>query len=119
MPVNTHYGDFEGPKKSPYSIERYDYGWELEHMRFLEKDKMVSKWTKNHGIEIPYVTESGNIRKYRPDFLIQRIDGTKEIHEVKGRHLLENPDTLRKREAAENWCKRRGMQFILVSKETR
>ncbi|MEK6672776.1 MAG: TnsA endonuclease N-terminal domain-containing protein [Nitrospirota bacterium] len=79
--------------------------------------KQEDRHNCNSGIEIPYVTESGNIRKYRPDFLVERIDGTKEIHEIKGRHLLENPDTLRKREAAENWCKRRGMKFILVSKK--
>ncbi len=75
-------------------------------------------------VEITRVNLSGikgvvldETRKYRPDFLIERIDGTKEIHEIKGRHFLENPDTLRKREAAENWCKRRGMKFIVISKE--
>ena len=110
-------GDFENPKKSAYSVERYDSLWELEYMKKLEKDKTVRKWTKNHGIVIQYVTEAGNVRGYRPDFLIERIDGKKELCEVKGGQFLENPDTKRKHEAAQNWCKRRGMSFIVVTKK--
>jgi len=57
-------------------------------MKKLERDKTVAKWTKNHGITIQYVTEAGNVRGYRPDFLIERIDGAKELHEVKGGQFI-------------------------------
>jgi hypothetical protein len=115
MPTFEH-GDFENPTKSAYSVERYDSSWELQYMRRLEKDKTVAKWTKNHGITIQYVTEAGNIRGYRPDFLIERIDGTIELHEIKGGQYLKNPDTIRKHEAAKNWCGKRRMVFIVVTK---
>lgn len=115
MPISEH-GDFVGPKKSAYSVERYDSGWERAYMERLEKDKTVAKWTKNHGITIQYVTEAGNVRGYRPDFLIERIDGTLELHEVKGGHFLRNPDTIRKHDAAKNWCRKRGMSFVVVTK---
>lgn len=115
MPTSER-GDFDNPTKSAYSVERYDSHWELEHMKRLERDKTVAKWTKNHGITIQYVTEAGNVRGYRPDFLIERIDGSKELHEVKGTQFLTNPDTIRKHEAARSWCKKRGMQFIVVTK---
>ncbi|MEW6556379.1 MAG: TnsA endonuclease N-terminal domain-containing protein [Elusimicrobiota bacterium] len=115
MPISEK-GDFENPKKSPYSVERYESIWELEYMKKLEKDKTVRKWTKNHGIVIQYVTEAGNVRGYRPDFLVERIDGKKELHEVKGGQFLENPDTKRKHESAQNWCKRRSMTFVIVTK---
>jgi len=39
-------GDFENPKKSAYSVERYDSSWEMEYMKRLDRDKMVAKWTK-------------------------------------------------------------------------
>jgi hypothetical protein len=115
MPTSER-GDFENPKKSAYSVERYDSSWELEYMKKLEKDKTVAKWTKNHGIAIQYVTEAGNVRGYHPDFLLERVSGTKEVHEIKGGHYLQNPDTVRKHEAAKNWCKKRAMSFVVVTK---
>lgn len=115
MPTSEH-GDFENPAKSAYSVERYDSSWELAYMKRLEKDKTVVKWTKNHGITIQYVTEAGNIRGYRPDFLVERVDGTVELHEVKGGHYLNNPDTVRKHEAAKNWCRKRRMVFVVITK---
>ena len=73
MPTSEH-GDLENPTKSAYSVERYDSSWERDYMKRLEKDKTVAKWTKNHGITIQYVTGAGNVRGYRPDFLVERID---------------------------------------------
>lgn len=116
MPASEH-GDLENPKKSPYSVERYDSRWELQYMKFLERSKEVAKWTKHHGIVIQYVTEAGNVRGYRPDFLVELFDGKKQIREVKGTHFLDNPDTKRKHEAASNWCRRRGMEFIVATKK--
>ena len=109
-------GDFENPTKSAYSVERYDSSWEKQYMKRLERDKTALRWTKQHGITIQYVTQAGNVRGYRPDFLIQRIDNTIELHEMKGTQFLENPDTIRKHEAARNWCKKRGMKFVVVTK---
>jgi hypothetical protein len=109
-------GDFEDPNKSAYSVERYDSSWERQYMRKLERDKTVAKWTKNHGITIQYVTEAGNVRGYRPDFLLERIDGGKELHEVKGGQFINNENTKRKHEAAKNWCAKRGMKFVVVTK---
>lgn len=109
-------GDFEKPKKSAYSVERYDSSWELQYMKKLEADKTVAKWTKNHGISIQYVTEAGNVRGYRPDFLVELVDGRKELHEVKSGQYLQNPDTKRKHEAARNWCRKRGMNFVVITK---
>ncbi len=115
MPVSER-GDFESPKKSAYSVERYDSSWEREYMKRLERDRTVAKWTKNHGVAIQYVTEAGNVRGYHPDFLIERVDGLKELHEIKSGRDLRNPDTLRKHEAAGNWCRKREMSFVIVTK---
>jgi len=115
MPTSEH-GDFENPTKSAFSVERFDSTWERDYMKRLERDKTVAKWTKNHGITIQYVTEAGNVRGYRPDFLIERIDGTKELHEIKGGQYLQNPDKIRKHEAARNWCRKRRMGFVVVTK---
>jgi len=115
MPTSER-GDFEDSTKSAYSVERYESSWELQYMKKLERDKTVAKWTKNHGITVQYVTEAGNVRGYRPDFLIERDDETKELHEVKGGQFLNNPNTIRKHEAAKNWCRKRGMRFVVITK---
>ena len=115
MPTSER-GDYENPIKSAYSVERYDSSWERDYMKRLERDKTVIKWTKNHGITIQYVTEAGNIRGYRPDFLIERVDGIVELHEIKGGQYLNNLDTMRKHEAAKNWCRKRKMSFLVVTK---
>jgi len=69
-------------------------------------------------------TIAGNVRGYRPDFLIERIDRAKEplrfplhwkeLHEVKGGQFIKNPNTIRKHEAAMNWCRKRGMRFVVI-----
>jgi hypothetical protein len=115
--ATSEHGDFENPKKSAFSVERYDSSWELAYMMSLEKNKTVLKWTKNHGIVIEYITEAGNKRGYRPDFLVEKIDGKIELHEVKGGQFLLNPDTIRKHDRAKMWCKQRGMGFRVISKD--
>jgi hypothetical protein len=113
MPTSEH-GEFEETVKSPYSFEYYDSSWELELMKELEKDILVKKWTKNHGIIIPYWDEDGKLRGFKPDFLIEKEGGSKEIIEIKGRHLL--PTFKRKMEAAQEWCKARNIEFKVISK---
>ena len=49
-------------------------------------------------------------------FLIERTDARKELHEIKGGQYLQNPDTIRKHEAAKSWCAKRGMLFLVVTK---
>ncbi|MDQ3197918.1 MAG: TnsA endonuclease N-terminal domain-containing protein [Verrucomicrobiota bacterium] len=116
MPTSEH-GDFESPKKSAYSVERFDSGWERQYMTMLERDKSVVKWTKHHGIVIEYITEAGNKRGYRPDFLVQRLQGSVELHEMKGGQFLDSPDTIRKHERARVWCHQRGMKFVVLTKK--
>jgi hypothetical protein len=61
--------------------------------------------------------QAGNKRGYRPDFLVQKIDGTIELHEMKGGQFLDSPDTIRKHERARLWCKQRGMKFVVLTKK--
>lgn len=113
MPTSEH-GEFEENTKNPYNFEYYDSSWELELMRELEKDENIKKWTKNHGKIIPYWDEDGKLLGFKPDFLVEKIDETKEIIEIKGKHLL--PTFKRKMEAAQEWCKARKMGFRVISK---
>jgi hypothetical protein len=113
-----HHGRIEGPSKSAWSFEKFDFGWEREYMGELEADPDVEAWTKNHKIRIPWIDKQQRKREYRPDFLVRLTTGKIELHEVKGGHLLENPDTKRKHEAAKRWCAEREIEFVVVTKES-
>jgi len=45
------------------------------------------------------------------------VDSEAIISGSSATQFLENPDTLRKHEAARNWCKKRGMNFIVATKK--
>jgi hypothetical protein len=47
---------------------------------------------------------------------VERIDGTRELHEVKGGHLLSDQNTQRKMEAAEAFCHKRAMVFKVITR---
>jgi hypothetical protein len=108
-------GEFEDNKKSAWNFEYYDSSWESDYMKDLEADESVLKWTKNHGIIIPYWDSDGKLRGYKPDFLVQTKDSI-EIREIKGGHLLRTEQFKRKISAAEEWCKARKMKFRIISR---
>ena len=107
---------YEDPKKSPFTLEYYDSLWEEEYMKELEDDNSVAKWTKNHGLRINYFNAENKHKTYIPDFLVEKIDGTIELVEIKGSHLLKNPDTKKKIEFAKKWCIARKMKYRIISK---
>ena len=106
---------YEAPKKSPYSLEYCDSDMERKMMARLEADGEVVKWQKRHGISIPWIDGRGRKCNYRPDFLVEYADGRKVIIEVKNPALFDSPAVARKRRAAEEWCRRRGMQYELAT----
>ena len=114
MPVSNK-GIYENPTKSPYNFERYDSDLEQRMMAKLEADAAVVKWQKRHGISISWIDPNGRQGNYRPDFLVEYADGSKKLIEVKNPALLDSPSVRRKRSAAEEWCRRRGMQYEIAT----
>jgi hypothetical protein len=115
MPTSEH-GSLENPEKSAYSLEFYDSSWEREYMKKLENSHEIRKWTKNHGIQIPYFDNDGKFHVFKPDFLVEKSDGGVEIHEIKGTQFLNNPITKKKFEAAIKFCEARKVKFKILSK---
>jgi len=113
--MQSKHGKLTGLKKSPYGEEEYDSALEREYMVELERDAAVKQWTKRHGIKIPY-TILGFPRRYFPDFLIEYQDGHRELHETKGLPLMLWLSTKLKREAAEEYFKKLGWKYKMVTK---
>ncbi len=114
MATRIH-GMYENPRKSPWSVERYQSDLERRMMDRLEGDAHVVKWMKRHGITIPWVDGQEQERRYAPDFLVQYEDGTIAVIEVEDPGRLESTDMQRKREAAETWCRQRKIDYVLAT----
>ena len=106
-------GNFENPRKSAWNFEIYDSDLERRMMRRLEADSSVCKWTKRHGISISWLDRRHHRHAYRPDFLVEYVDRSVGLIEVKGANLVDSEAVQRKRQAAELWCQRRGMAYSL------
>ena len=107
-------GIYKAPKKSPYSCEIYNSYFERQFMDELEKDPKVKKWTKNHGISIPYGNIDGKVAHYNPDFIVEYADGAQELIEIKGKNML-TEITKRKQKAAKEWCEKRDIKYRLIT----
>ena len=106
-------GLFKDPQKSAWNFEMYDSRLERLMMQRLESDRSVRKWTKRHGISISWLDSQHRQRRYRPDFLVEYIDGSLVLIEVKAAGLVDSDAVQRKRQAAELWCARRDMCYSI------
>ena len=113
--MNSIRGTLSGLKKSHEHIASYDSLLERDYMIELEQDPAIKNWTKKHGIKIPYSFLGLFMRHYLPDFLIEYNDGSKELHEGKGLPLLFWGSTKAKRAAAQEWCKKQGMRYKVIT----
>lgn len=101
--------------KSPYNFEAFDSGLEQLMMKRLESDPHVSKWTKRHGIVIPWIDGQKHLRRYHPDFLVEYADKSRKLVEGKDKSKIDTDEVQRKRQAAELWCKRRRMEYVIIT----
>ena len=108
-------GNFENPTKSALNFETYDSGFERQMMERLENDPSVRKWTKKHGITISWTDQRHRQRRYIPDFLVEYNDNSLSIIEVKAANRVDSAEVQRKKLAAEEWCRRRDMQYEIAT----
>lgn len=69
-----------------YDDKRYDSGAEANYAAELDIKKRVGEiksWTRQ--VKFPFVINGIKICTYYADFLVEMQDGSKEVHEVKGR----------------------------------
>jgi len=103
-------------KRGSRISEPYDSKWECDYMLLLDSDETIKRWERCWSLRIPYTKSNGEKGYYNPDFIVERLDGQKEIHEVKGGHLMSDLNTQRKLAAGEAFCRTRDMIFKLITK---
>lgn len=91
------------------------FGSSYEEKRMKQLDNLNIKWTKKHGIRIPYVDPVGNTRNYVPDFLV----GSNIIEEVKPSNLVKSKvdNNNLKYDAAIEYCKLNNYQYRIITEK--
>lgn len=85
-------------------------------MVHLDADETVASY-QYEPLSIAYVSNArtGKVRRYIPDMLVVRADGTRELIEVKPKRRLSNSRVKKKLAAAEIWCKENGVQMRVIT----
>jgi hypothetical protein len=90
-------------------------GMESEFYKCLEKKNDVVKY-QVESLEIEYVYE-GKLRKYIPDILVEYNTGKKELWEIKPKNQTKIPKNLAKWKAADEYCRKRNIEFIVFTEK--
>lgn len=101
----------------------FDSKPELECFKqYISSDKVkevyfTGMFTSNQGdLSVHYYDpESKRVRQYYPDFLALMEDGTYQLIEVKGDHMIDNEVVLAKKEAAEEMSIASGMRYLIYA----
>ena len=101
----------------------FDSKPELECFKqYISSDKVkevyfTGMFTSNQGdLSVHYYDpESKRVRQYYPDFLALMEDGTYQLIEVKGDHMIDNEVVLAKKEAAEEMAVASGIKYIMYA----
>jgi len=93
----------EPTKKSHINFCVYDSTWEASEAFELDRNPSVDTWVKNDhlGFEIIYIFK-GEVRKYRPDFIVRLKTGKYLILETKGQETQQDKT---KRDFLDEWVK--------------
>lgn len=125
-------------KGNPNNIV-YRSGWELKFMKFCDMNENIIRWSSEE-IVIPYKSPiDGRWHRYFTDFYVRVRTKTNEIEEwvveVKPKQQTKPPSVQKRKtkkyinevmrwgineakwEAADEYCKRKGMKFIILTEK--
>ncbi len=108
-------GNFISKKNGGASMH-YRSGWELKVYKILEEMHEVMNY-RVEPFSIPYFFE-GKERNYIPDLLVNFVDGTRKLFEIKPRNQLGVEQIKAKKLAAEQYCLARGISYEMITEIT-
>jgi type III restriction enzyme len=95
---------YEG-RRTVFNLTPVDSALERRFAELCDRATDVGAWAKltmNSRFALEYISVSGALRYYYPDFLVRLVDGTCLIAETKGREDLDVP---LKDQRARRWCR--------------
>lgn len=91
--------------------------WEEALMKWLDSSSDVATW-EYERLRIPYHYSVENRQRwYVPDFVVTRVDGCRQVIEVKPKEFIEAERVKLKREAAEKWCLANGAIYVTATRQ--
>jgi len=88
-------------------------GMEMEFYKILEKKNDVARYTPE-CLEIEYNFQ-GRTHRYIPDILVEYTNGKRQLWEIKPKSQTKLPKNLAKWEAANSYCQKRNIEFIVLT----
>ncbi|MDQ3705132.1 MAG: TnsA endonuclease N-terminal domain-containing protein [Chloroflexota bacterium] len=83
----------------------------------LQRDKTILKFVSQPML-LNYVDQECKQRTYTPDYLVERLDGSIEIHEVTITLRQHREDIIRRTDAARRICRARGWKYVQHTEQT-
>lgn len=102
-------GDYASSKTR--KDHHYRSSWELAVMKYLDLADNVTYWN-SECLRISYINVTK--RWYVPDFLVEFIDGRKEIWEIKPKEFVTSRACQLKTEAAKKYCETEGISAYRI-----
>ena len=95
---------------------KYRSGWELSYMQWLDAHAAVRTYSYE-AVKIPYVSNvrTCKLRNYLPDFLIEYVDGSKQLVEIKPKRKVQHVTVQKKLKAAELYCRAHGISLVILT----
>ena len=83
----------------------YKSSWELAYIKYLDSNPAVESF-QYEGMQIAYMSDgrTHKIVRYIPDFLVNMVDGTKILVEIKPYRRTSDQKNINKMAAAKTWC---------------
>ncbi len=103
--------------KNGRTIQCESFGGERKLTLCFDRDPTVRDY-QSQPIRISYTDSEGKKQTYVPDFMVWKVDGSIEIHEVtrSERRLL--PNALRREAAAQKHCQKEGWRYVVHTEDS-
>jgi hypothetical protein len=106
-------GDFFSKKNN--KILHFRSGFECEFYKILEKKRDVARYSAE-SLVIEYHFQGG-MHRYYPDILVEYTNGKKQVWEIKPKNQTKLPKNLAKWQAANEYCRKRNMEFVVLTEK--
>ncbi len=102
--------------KKGRTIQCESFGGERKLTLGFDRDPTVRDY-KSQPIRIPYEDSEGKKHTYVPDFMVWKVDGSIEIHEVTRSERRHLPSAQRREKAAREYCAEKGWSYVVHTED--
>jgi hypothetical protein len=103
--------------KNGRTIQCESFGGERKLTLGFDRDPTVRDY-KSQPLRIPYVDSEGKKHTYVPDFMVWKVDGSIELHEVTRAERRHLPSAQHREQAARQYCAEKGWSYVVRTEDS-